>query len=494
LASPPRSPVEPAVSAGSLATPAAPTEHATAKLDPPPVSLPAVAAAGETPLTFEVAAPDGNWLVTCQARADSDGDGEIRVNVGAQGELEGDTLARYLSFASGAEEPIDDLLASSPDGRWLVLEKEEKSELVDTASGTRVDLTALGADTRREPQRRQSHRSLAFDGDSLFYLRSVGKFAELIERRLSSTAERTLYRSSEPVFELSLDAAGKAVVLKVAGIDANGNGRVDWPYPIERGKRPCQGPVAQYRAPRLNADPLAVVVVDRASGEARRVDELAAVFGSELVLRGTDGTLFSERGKQRRLIADSACAGRILWLDPGRDQLLVGCTMPKKTGRLAVELVARGRHTPLEIDVAALGFDEIAHPSERLAALYPGADTVLFDAEKRLLHRLKSGDAVLATSGTHALVRRARSLLLFDAEVGTEALLPGKLDPLGDVLKSGSLVFASPLVVDVVTGRVLGSISGRPLSLTSSGAALVPKEPACAESLARGPLTWQTPR
>jgi hypothetical protein len=85
-------------------------------------------------------------------------------------------------------------------------------------------------------------------------------------------------------------------------------------------------------------------------------------------------------------------------------------------------------------------------------------------------------------------------LLLFDAEVGSEALLAGKLDALGDVLRNGSLVFASPFVVDVADGRVLGTITGRPLSLASSGAALVPAQPASAESLALGPLTWQTPK
>jgi hypothetical protein len=53
---------------------------------------------------------------------------------------------------------------------------------------------------------------------------------------------------------------------------------------------------------------------------------------------------------------------------------------------------------------------------------------------------------------------------------------------------------ASPFVVDVADGRVLGTITGRPLSLASSGAALVPAQPASAESLALGPLTWQTPK
>jgi hypothetical protein len=332
-----------------------------------------------------------------------------------------------------------------------------------------------------------------FQGDSLFYLRSQGKGAELVERRLSSDVERVLYRSAEPVVRFELDVYGKLIVVSVAGADANGNGRFDWPYELERGRRPCQSPIAQYRAARLGADPLGFVVVDRVTGEARRVDDLALAFGNEIVRRCSDGSLVAERGARRRTLADSNCAGRVLWLDPWRDQLLVGCTMPKKSGRLSVELVAAGRHAPLEIDVAALPIDELAHPSERLVALYPGADTVLFDAEKRMLHRLKSGDAVLGTAGAHALIRRGRALLLFDAELGSEATLPAKLDALSDVLRSGTLVFVSPYVVDVAEGRVLGAISGRPLSLASSGAALVPAQPPSADALAQGPLNWQTP-
>lgn len=457
----------------------------------PAVAPASIALTGQ--FTFEAAAPDGRWLVTCQARADSDGDGQLRTFVTAQGELKGDALTRYLSLASGAERAIDDLLASSADGRWLVLDVNTKSELFDTESGAHVDLSALGADTRREPERRAAHRTLVFQGDSLFYLRSQGKSGELVERRLSSGVERTVYRSAEPIVRFELDVYGKLIVVSVAGADANGNGRFDWPYELERGRRPCQSPIAQYRAARLGADPLGFVVVDRTTGEARRVDDLALTFGSEVVRRCSDGALVAERGARRRTLADGSCAGRVLWLDPWRDQLLVGCTMPKKSGRLSVDLVAAGRHSPLEIDVAALPVDELAHPSERLVPLYPGADTVLFDAEKRMLHRLKSGDAVLGTAGAHALVRRGRTLLLFDAELGSEAALPGKLDALSDVLRSGTLVFASPYVVDVAEGRVLGEIEGRPLSLSISGAALVPAQPPSANSLAEGPLSWQSP-
>jgi hypothetical protein len=157
-----------------------------------------------------------------------------------------------------------------------------------------------------------------------------------------------------------------------------------------------------------------------------------------------------------------------------------------------VEFVGRQARTPLEIDVAQLAFDEPAVEPARLIALYPGADTVLFDVQKSFLHRLKSGDSVLASAGPRALVRRSKSILMFDAETGTLSALPGRLDPLGALLRQGALVFASPLLVDVEAGRVLGSVSGRPLALASSGKLLLPAAPASSTALAEGPLTWHS--
>lgn len=464
------------------------TQQSTASI--PPGSLPAAATSAAVPLTFERAAPDGHWLVSCQAREDSDGDGALHVIVGADGELRGDELVRYLTFDSGSELVIDSLLASSADGRWLVIEREGRSELLDSSTGQALDLSALGADTRRFAGQSERHRTLVFDGERLLYVRG-GHAWELVERQLTSGAERVLLRGNEPLVRFWADAAGVLLIAEVKATDAGRKAEDDLPYALTTGKSPCRGPLPHYLAPHGTARASSYWVLDRVTGELVRADDFAVAYGKLILRRDADGVVFALNKYGRRVFAPRDCAGRVLWMDPRREQLLLGCALPKKPGRLGVELLSRGQRTALEIDVAALPFDEPAGASERLAPLYPGADVVLFDAEKRLLHRLKSGDAVLATRGAHALVRRGRTLLLFDAETGTAAPLAGSVDPFGNVLVQGSLVLASPLVVDVATGSVRGSVTGAALALSSGGDALVPAVPASASSLAIGPLTWQ---
>jgi hypothetical protein len=208
--------------------------------------------------------------------------------------------------------------------------------------------------------------------------------------------------------------------------------------------------------------------------------------------RGGDGTLALDRGGTSRVIGDATCAGRVLFPDPIRDQALIGCSDPKRPGRLFVELVTTSRW-PLGIDVAALGFDEPVGPKRRMVALYPGANTVLFDLEQKHIQVLRQGDAVLHTSGTRALVRRGSALFVFDLATGTEFPLAGKLDPCGGLLIQGDLVYVSPLIVDLRAGATVGEVEGPGLALARSGAVLVAAEPASAERLARGPLRWTMP-
>jgi hypothetical protein len=492
-AAPPPIPLGPATEAPP---PAAATPASISRDQPAgsvaPGSLPAAATSAAVPLTFERAAPDGRWILSCQARADTDGNGVIDVVMKPNGELGGDELARYLTFDSGSELVIDSLLAYSGDGRWVVIEQAGRSELLDTVSSARLDLSALGADTRRLAGPRSAHRTLAFDGDRFFYVRGSRAW-ELVERQLGSGAERVLARGSEPLRRFSLDAAGSLIVLELGSAEPGHKPESDWPYPTESGKESCQGPVARYLAPRPSAVAPSYLVIDRDTTEVVRADDFAAAYGKTILRRDPDGTLFALSASSRRVFADRDCAGRILWMDAARDELLVGCALPKKPGRLGVELIAHATRTPLEIDVAQLVFDEPARPSERLVPLYPGADVVIFDAEKRLLHRLKSGDAVLATRGPKALLRRARALLLFDAGTGAVTPLGGTLDPLGDALVGASLALVSPLLVELGSGAVRGSIPGRALALSSSGSALFAATPASATSLAWGPLTWQGP-
>jgi hypothetical protein len=455
--------------------------------------LPSASTTAAGPLTFEAAAPDGHWIVVCQARTDSDRNGQLEVKVSPRGELTGDALQRYLELVSGDELELEDLLAASADGRFLVLTLAGRAVLYDTTSGTRTDLSLLGADIARDPNQRNLHRTLVFGDGALFYVRKHDREQELVERALTDGAERVLYQSTDPVARITLDARNKLISLAVARDATARNGRFIWPHALESTPKACQSSVPRYVAANPNADLFSYVVVNRESGETRAVDGFVTGFDSGVVRRDAEGALLLDRGKASSVVADKGCSGRLLFTDPWHDTFLVGCTLPKRPGRFGVELVAAGARKPLDIDVAALSWDEPARSETRLLALYPGADSALFDTQTRKLHALHPGDAVLATQAAHALLRRGKTLVLFDAEVDREAALPGELAPFGDVLRQGALVFASPELVDVASGRVLGNVAGKALALSTSGAVLVPAKAATESSLAEGPLSWRVP-
>ncbi len=454
------------------ALPPAPTRTAT------PGSLPLAASSAANPITVEATAPDASWSVVCEAREDTDGDGAIDVRVGPRGELSGDRVQRYINLSNGESLPIDELVASSADGRALVVRRESRFELWNHTTGERRALPGVESAGGGELP---TPSIAAFSEASLFYLRKHEAHKELVELTLATGAERPLYSDREEIAGLELDPTGNYVVLGIARR-----------RPSSTSPPPCRGPVAEIRVAREPSSS-GYVVIPRSGGKARRVDDLALVFGKELIRRRDDGSLVWDRDGRTRLLADDECKGRILFAEPARQLLLLGCEMPKKPWRFEVTLLAGSVRRPLQIDVAGLAIDEPPRPGTRFFPLYPGAETMLFDAERQTLRRFSPGDQILGLSDAHALIRRGRTALLYDAETDRTRELPGKIETLVEVQRTGPMVHASPFVVDLSAGRWLGNVSGRAHAVSVSGEVLLAARPASAEALARGPLLWQAP-
>ncbi|HLV66656.1 MAG TPA: hypothetical protein VKY73_12625 [Polyangiaceae bacterium] len=447
----------------------------------------------DAPVIVEGAAPDGSWVAVCEASRDTDGNGRLAISVGPRGELRGDRLERSLRLSNGRVLPIDDLLATSADGRWVVVRRANAVELFDTSEGALLALDD-GVDARRTEPTRTAHRTLVFRDGALLYVRERGREHVVVERSLETGTERVVYSAREPVVRVTADAFGAVDVVELAGPDRNGNGRFDWAFPPSADPLPCGGPITTMAAARAKSDPTIHVVVPRDGGSPRRLDDLAVVFGTSLVRRSADGALFVDDGSTTRKLADAACKGRLVLTDPFHELFLLGCAIPKRPLRLGVELVTQTERRSLDIDVADLALDEPARRQERLVPLYPGADTVLFDTEQQALHWLERRDQVLGWRGAHALVRRGRNLFLFDADTAALRALPGKLERFADVTATGRMVHVSPVVVDLEKGRVLGSAPGPVLAVALSGAVLTATRAATAHELARGPLFWKLPR
>ena len=163
------------------------------------------------------------------------------------------------------------------------------------------------------------------------------------------------------------------------------------------------------------------------------------------------------------------------------------------TGRVSLELVTRNERKALNVELVSVEQDREAGDSERLVALYPGSQSVLFDADRREIVALQSGDVVLATRESRALVRRGKGLLFYDADTHAELPLAVTLSKYPDLLVTRPFVFISPVLVNLELGAVVGSSQARPLALSSSGHLLLADSEAEGPNLARGPLRWVSP-
>ncbi len=92
------------------------------------------------------------------------------------------------------------------------------------------------------------------------------------------------------------------------------------------------------------------------------------------------------------------------------------------------------------------------------------------------------------------MIRRKRSLVIFDAESATERALPGTVSPSLDLTTAPPLVMAAPFVVNLEAEKVIGTVAGRPLALAGDGKVLVARGgDGDGSALAFGPLVWQPP-
>jgi hypothetical protein len=474
----------------SALTPPFPGPRASAPL------LPLAALPDAVPLSLERVGFGGHWLVACTARTDTDKNGRIAVDVGPAGALVGDALGIELVVGAGKPESIDDLLAYDPTGRFVVVRRANRAWLVDAGGGKDLDLTGLDLDDRDDALPRQGHRALAFDprGELVAYVKRRANRPEVVIRSLTSGVEHAVTDVPGEPYRIAWDGTGEQLVVTTVADDTSGNGRLDWPAPAAKGRRfACSGPLPRFRVTPDIGDRPTTFVAPRAGGAARFVPDLAVPFGATVVVRAPDGELLLVSGAARKLLTPASCGARILFADPTRGLLLVGCP-GKNPQKAAVELVGVGYRLELGVEVQPTSIDAWPGAPTRLVALYPGLDALLVDIERRAIVRLEAGDQVLTTSGGRALVRRRGSIVLVDVDKSSTRTLVPRLPRLPHVLVHGTTAAVGVDVLDVLRDEPLGAVSGRPLALAASGEALVARGgPPSAERLALGPLVWEKP-
>ena len=493
---PPPRPYQPVGAASASPAASAPVGAASSTLpaNPAPTALSSFGAApfGDPgPLLVERASADGRWLTVCQARRDSTGDGQITVSVGPRGELRGDEIARYL-LTPGEELTHDGMLAADSSGRFVLVMQRGALVLWDSQSRKSLDLSTLGADARLSAESFAELRSVAFDanGTHLLYARSGESGPRIVIRDLNDDTERALDPGPGPIWRARFAPGGTFVVVELMTTDSNKNGKADFPAPLLATPRACSAGPGRFHAWAERGDRPETVLVPLAGGAPLHEPNLLMPVRDALLLRDESGALLLDKAGKRRVLEPAACKGRMVHADAERGLFIVGCVQPKKTGRVSLELVSATGRKPLDLELASVEYDRELSDSPRLVALYPGADTVLFDADKRDVSRLQPGDSVLATRAAHALIRRGSSLLMYDADTHSERALPGTLDKYPQILVSAPFAFVSPLLVDLDASAVTGQTKQRALSLSNTGQLLMSDTDPDNSGLTRGPLHW----
>lgn len=421
------------------------------------------------------------------------------------------TNSARLALGSGPAEVIDDVLAQSPDGRYLVATQSGQAHLLDALLGSRVNLSELGADVRQLRTDYAPHRSLSFDaqGRLLAYLRRRDGTSQIVVRDLSSGSERSYSPGVGEVFRLRLSADARHVTFDAVRSDTNHNGRLDWPTPERAAsERVCEAPaLPRFRSfdSQGRGDQVVRGVVSMTDGSVRDVPELLSPLAAGLLVRESDGSLKLEVSGKRTPLAPADCAGRVLFADTERGLVLATCAPPQPrasrrlppattSGKREVWLFGQGLAKNLHVEVYATSTDQEAVAGARLVPLYPGSQATLVDLERRELLPLEPGSRVLTTNAALALIWRDHDIFRYDALTQTEERLAHGVARNPDLLRTGKSVLLSPFVIVGLDGPAWASPE-HPLALTENGHVLTGSTEQAGQtngtaSAIQGPLRW----
>jgi len=484
--SPSAAPAKPPSASATATT--KPKDEEKAPVGPPPLD----AEWGTVgPLSLVAAAPDRRWLVVCQARRDTDGDGAVRVDVGAQGELRGDALDGFVIDGPGPGFPVDAFAGSDPSGRFVAFVRDGHLVLRDTTTHLDTEL-GPGADVRDDLGSFVHPRALAFDeaGKRVLYLQTRDSGARIVVRELATGAEASIDPGPGELWRADFDPSGEWVVARVVTTDTNKNGRIDWTvHPAPGPWMRCAGPLPRYAAWERPGDEPEARLAPASGGTAVAVPGLVIPLGQTRLERDTEGALAFVRDGKRTVIAEKTCESRVIHADAGRGAAIVTCL--DKKGHSEARLVTQGGTKPLGFALSAAAGDRWIEDAPRLVPLQPGNDAVLVDLERGTTEMLTSGDRILTTAGTRALVLRGKTLVLHELG-GAERALPGEVTPLAHVVHAGPVWYVPPFVIDVASGELIGKSDARALAVSSDGALLVAggTEPL---KFVEGPLRWKAP-
>lgn len=454
-------------------------------------------------------APDGRWLLACQAREDTTGDGRIETVFGHHGNVVGDALRPYLFLEPGAGIRIDEVLAVAPTGRFLVVVRDTALWLLDVETREEKVLASEVMPDTTSP-RPPIRASFSQDGMRLLYLRPEGGRPVAVVRDLLPGTERVLDAGRGLLGQALLDPSGQWAVFDVVE-DTDSDGKESWPREdTTLASATCRGPVMSSSHFGWKGDTPVRRYRRVKGGPLLQGDDVLQPMGEGMLRRAPDRSIVLEHADGRRETwVPSSCNGTLVFADAVHEQVVVGCETQSALSPL--ELHGARIHQPLgwrmDLPVSSR-FARVPGLDGRLLSLWAASEsnpteavTVAIDLERRTVQRVPVGDLVVSL-GAHALLdedvapaepdgRWGRRQWFWNTETGAQRVLS---EPVGfDLFRAGDTVLMGGMLVDLRTGRVLGDVTEDPLALDTRGRVLrpVPTEVKDPRSVPSGPVRWE---
>lgn len=269
----------------------------------PAAASPAVS--GSYPTVIVAVADDESWVVVCQARQDTDADGRVAVAFDDHGKNWGDRLRTYLVLRDGTEKPLDEFIGHSSSNRYVAYIDQRRLFVHDTVSGTRVDLSARGADLGDPDPRSRRHRAARFSWtkELMVYLRTREGVMRVVVRDLRTGAEHEVRAPQGPLWSVDFGPLSRWLVAYSALRDTDGNGRLELRIShTNKAPRRCRWRVRSHTSFRRTGDKLWRSLAPVSGKSFTEAPGFAGFLGAGVVRRLENGTYTWIQGDTEKIL------------------------------------------------------------------------------------------------------------------------------------------------------------------------------------------------
>lgn len=436
--------------------------------------------------------PAGQWMVMCQARTDTNGDGKVSSFFDSHhGVALGDDVEPYLILGPGAGARIDDYVAHDRSGRWIVVIRAQRLILIDARAGKEWDLSKSGAVTTDVDPVFGPHAAASFDaaGHRCLYVRKAEARVVVVVRDLRTHEETVVDPGPGLFYRAHLEPSGHWVHVRVVTKDTDGNGALELPsYPSSLSPRRCRGEVGAYSTFGRRGDEDVLRVARSSGGKAAEVKGLVAPIGDGLLRRKADGALVMrpKTGPERQ-VAPASAAALLYARAASTDAYVLAYAQQKGVRSLWLHKGAQRLELPTTRRVKA---DErtVLH-GRWWQHTHVTAEAAIADLQDGVLTRVP-GYAV-RVHGDRVLLRRAAGLVVRDLVTGKEQSVPGEMDGSWRLQQTGPALAEAGRMIHLAEPKRSGAYEGDALAVASDGRVLLGSDKK--NEMVIGPLRWVSP-